>query len=131
MCLNSSKFKAFAQPCHRNGLLEEWNAPECMPAPSRDDEDFTADKGAFQYLLVRIRGKVEELSHFLKNGTSLSCHPGGTTAGNVIVSVHQGAILFMPRCHSCDLLKQIGVCPESIFMIDIQNCGTPFDQKGS
>ena len=98
----------------------------------RDDEDFTADKGAFQYLLVKIRGKVEvELPMILKNGTSLSCHSGGTPAGNVIVSVHQGAILFMPRRHSCDLLKQIGVCPESIFMIDIHKGSTPFDQKGT
>ena len=53
-----------------------------MPAPSRD-EDFTANKGSFQYLLVKIQGKVEfKLPLILKSDTSLSCHPEGTTASN-------------------------------------------------
>ena len=94
--------------------------PDCLPSPCRNEEDFTAEVGIVQYLLIRIVGKIElEIPLILRNGHSLVCHPGTAANNNVILSLHQGALLFLPRCHSCDTLKLIGAHPSEIYSFNL------------
>ena len=104
----------------QNEAFQSWILPDNLPEVSQKDEDFTAELGSMQYLLVRIVGKIElEIPLILKNGLHLACHPGSPANGNVILSLHQGALLFLPRCHSCDIIKLIGINPSVIYAFNI------------
>ena len=104
----------------RNSIFQDWVTPDHLPKVRQNDEDFKAEQGIVQYLLVRIVGKTElEIPLILRNGHLLVCHPGTSVNKNVVLSLHQGALLFLPRCHSCDILKLIGAKPSDIYAFDL------------
>ena len=104
----------------QNSIFQDWVIPDHLPKVCQNDEDFTAEQGIIQYLLVRIVGKTElEIPLILRNGHHLVCHPGTSVNSNVILSLHQGALLFLPRCHSCDILKLIEAKPSDIYAFDL------------
>ena len=55
----------------------------------------------------------------LKNGQHLACHPEASASNNVLVFLHQGALLFLPQCHSCDIIKLIGINTGVIYAFNI------------
>ena len=96
---------------NQNEDFQGWMLPENLPEASQEDEDFTAELGSIKIEL--------EIPLILKNGYRPACHPGSSASNNVLISLHQGALLFLPRCHSCDIIKLIGINPSVIYAFNI------------